>query len=68
MDGICKFFLERRYGFISIQDESGRELADFFFSASDVIDSPPRRGDGVTFWLDRDPHRHNLVAVEVRAL
>jgi cold shock CspA family protein len=70
MEGTCKFFLSaKRYGFISIHDENGRELADFHFHASAVLDNePPRKGDGVTFWLDRDRRRGNLVASEVRVI
>jgi cold shock CspA family protein len=70
MQGRVKFFsTDKRYGFISIEDERGRELADFHFHAADVIgNAPPRKHDAVEFWLNVDPRRHNLVAVEVRAL
>lgn len=47
------------FGFI------GTEAGDYFFHASQVIGTPPTRGDEVNFWLDDSRTRPGLIAVEV---
>jgi hypothetical protein len=66
MEGTVLFHLrERHYGFISLSDDRGQEVASYFFQDGSVIGDLPVKGDVVSFWLDRDVRRGNLIAVGV---
>jgi cold shock CspA family protein len=62
MVGKCRFYdAERGFGFVGL--EGGM---DFFFHRSSLIGRPPERWQEVDFWLDDDPIRGGLCAVEVQ--
>jgi len=58
---------DRYYGFVSIGGE-GRYLEFFFHATNAPGFEQLQRGDPVEFWLDDDPYRNGLRAVDVRRI
>jgi hypothetical protein len=70
VQGVCKFYLhDRRFGFIQLENERDEPLGEpfeFFFNGAEILgDKVPIKGDDVSFWLDVDRNRGNLIATEV---
>ena len=72
MQGRVKFFNSKaNYGFLSLHDEAGECVAEFFFHGANVIGDPPTKGDMVNFILDDPPSRtcrRELIAINVEKI